>query len=153
MEVARLRAQVRVVVACKKKEAKGKEGVSSSAPKVVDKGVPKRKADGKDNCLSKRVFVTFGEKLPKRSSPSKPKHRVSKGRMTTSGLITQELDCHFLTHKDYAVEMIESIINDKDVDPYAEEATEELGASGLFDLGRVCFFLSFSTYSFLCLNN
>ena len=61
--------------------------------------------------------------------------------MTTSGLITQELDRRLLTHKDYAVEMMESIINDKDVDPCVEEATEELGALGLFDIGRVRFFL------------
>ena len=65
MEAARLRAQVRVAAARKKEEAKGKEGASSSAPKVVSKGVPKRKADGKDDRLSKRVSVTLGEKLPK----------------------------------------------------------------------------------------
>ena len=74
--------------------------------------------------------------------------------MKMSGLITQELDRRLLTHKDYAVEMVESIIKDKDVDPCVEEMTEELGASGLFDLARVRFFLSFfpSFFSYLLLN-
>ena len=50
MEVARQRAQVRVVATRRKEEekkAKGKEGASSSAPKAVRKGAPKGKADGK----------------------------------------------------------------------------------------------------------
>ena len=35
---------------CKKEEKeKGKEGASSSAPKVVEKGAPKRKTKGKDD--------------------------------------------------------------------------------------------------------
>ena len=51
-----------------------------------------------------------------------------------SGLVTQGSDCRLLTHKEYAVEMIESIIKDTDVDPYAKHMTEELGVSGLFDL-------------------
>ena len=70
--------------------------------------------------------------------------------MTTSGPVAQGPDCCLLTHKDYAVEVMESIIKDKDVDPCAEQATEELGALGLFDLAWVRFFLPFSLYSFLC---
>jgi len=35
--------------------------------------------------------------------------------------------------------MIESIIKETDLDPCAEQLTEDLGASGLFDLARVCF--------------
>ena len=54
--------------------------------------------------------------------------------MTTSSPVTQGLDPRLLTHKDNVVEVIESIIKDKDVDPYAEQMMEELGASGLFDL-------------------
>jgi len=62
MEVARQRVQVRTAAAQKKEEkAKGKEGASSSAPKAVDKGVPKRKANGKDNRPSKKVPTTPGE--------------------------------------------------------------------------------------------
>ena len=68
--------------------------------------------------------------------------------MTTSGSVTQEPDCHLLTHKDYAVEMMGSIIKDKDVDPYAEQGTEELRSSGLFNLARACTFL-ISLYLFI----
>ena len=47
------------------------------------------------------------------------------------------------------MEVIESIIKDKDVDPCAKQATEELGASGLSDPARACVFLSFFLYSFM----
>ena len=40
--------------------------------------------------------------------------------MTSSSPITQGVDHRLLTHKDYTMEMMESIINDKDVDPRAE---------------------------------
>ena len=152
MEATKLWAQVREAAACKKKEnAKGKEGASSSTPKAVCKGATKRKGDGKDDCLSKKVSVTPGEKLPKKPSPPKPKHGVSKGLMTTFGPVTQDPQRRFLTHKDYALEMMETIIRDKDVDLCAEETMEELGVLGLFYLARVRFFLCFSIYSFLCL--
>ena len=59
--------------------------------------------------------------------------------MTSSGPVAQGLDRHLLTHKDYAIEMVGSIIRDKDVDPCAQQGTDELGASGLFDLARVRF--------------
>ena len=42
--------------------------------------------------------------------------------------------------------MIGSIIKDKDVDPCAEQGTEELGSSGLFDFARVRPFLFFSLF-------
>ena len=71
--------------------------------------------------------------------------------MTTSGPITQEPNHRLLTHKEYVVEVIESIIKDKDVDPYAEQMTEELGASSLFDLTwiRLFLFSFFFIYSLL----
>ena len=58
--------------------------------------------------------------------------------MTISGPVTQRPDHRLLTHKDYAIEMMGSIIRDKDVDPCVELGTDELGASGLFDLSLVC---------------
>jgi len=64
--------------------------------------------------------------------------------MTTSDPISEGPDRCLLTHKDYVIEMIEPIIKDKDMDPYAVQMTEELGASGLFDLALVrLFFFSF----------
>ena len=40
-------------------------------------------------------------------------------------------------HKEYVVEMVESIIKETDLDPCAEQTTKDLGALGLFDLSRV----------------
>ncbi|KAL0010111.1 hypothetical protein SO802_005219 [Lithocarpus litseifolius] len=57
MEVAMLRAQVKAATACKKEEAKRKEGASSSAPTAADKGEPKGKADGKDDCPLEKLKV------------------------------------------------------------------------------------------------
>ena len=110
-----------------------------------------RKGDRKDDCLSKKVSITSGEKPPKKPSPPKSKHGAGKGLMTMSSPVTQDPKRRLLTYKDYALEMIESIIKDKDVDPCAEQATIDLGALGLFDLTRVRSFLCFSIYSFLCL--
>ena len=93
---------------------------------------PKRKADGKDSRPSKKVTITPGDKLPKKPSPPKLSHGAGKRLMTTSSPISQGPDHHLLTQKDYGVEMIESIIKDKDVDPCAEQMMEELGVSGLF---------------------
>ena len=114
---------MRAVAACRKEEekkVKGKEGASLLAPKAVGKGAPKRKADGKDDRLSKKVAVTLGDKPLKKSSPSKPSHGVGKGLMTSSGPITQGPNRHLLTLKEYTVKVIKSIIKDTDVDPCAE---------------------------------
>ena len=68
--------------------------------------------------------------------------------MIVPGPITQDSERRLLTHKDYAVEMLESIVIDKDANPCIGQAMGELGDSGLFDLARVCFFHSFF-YSFI----
>ena len=133
------------------KKAKRKEGASSSAPKAVRKGAPKRKADEKDDHPPKKVSVTLGDKLPKKSSPLKLSHGAGKGLMPMSGPVTQGLDRCLPIQKDYTVEVIESIIKDKDVDPCTEEMTEKLGVLGLFDLTQVRLFLFsfFFIYSLL----
>ena len=118
MEAARLTVQVRVAAVHKKEGGGGgkeKEGTSLSAPKAVTKGAVKRNGDGKDDHPYKKVSVTPREKLPKKPSPPKPRHGVGKGLMMTSGPVIQDPDCSLLTHKDYALEMVESIIRDKDV--------------------------------------
>ena len=132
----------------KNEKEKEKEGVSSSAPKVVGKGVPKRKADGKDNRPPKKVSAAPGDKLPKKSLPPKPSHGADKGLMTMSGPITQGSVLCLHAYKEHVVEVIKSIIKDTDVDPCVEHMTEELGASGLFDLAWVCLFFSFFFYLF-----
>ena len=140
MEVARQR--VREVAAHKKEEEKkAKEKESLSAPKVVKKGVTKRKGNGKDDLLSKKALVTPREKLPKKPSPLK--HGASKGLMMAPNLVTQDSERRLLTHKDYAVKMLATIIKDKDADPCVGQATGELGDSGLFDLAQVSIFHSF----------
>ena len=121
MKAARLRAQVRTTVARKKKKnAKGKKETSLSAPKVASKGATKRKGKGKDDYLSKKVSVTPREKPLKKPSPPNLKHGPGKELMTTSDPATQDPERCLLTHKDYALEMMESIIRDKYMDPCAE---------------------------------
>ena len=123
----------------KEEKKKAKEWKSSSTPKAVKKGATKKKGDGKDDRSTKKASVTPGEKIPKKPSP--PKHGASKRLMMAPGSVTQDSEHRLLTHKDYAVEMLESIIKDKDTDICVGQATGELGDSGLFDLSSM--FLSF----------
>ena len=153
MEAARLRAQVRASATQQKKKEENKlkgDGASSSAPKVVGKGVHKRKADGKDDRPPKKPSVTVGDKSLKKADAPKTGHNVNKGLMTSSGLVAQGPDRRLLTHKDYAIKMVGSIIRDKDVDPCVEQGTDKLGASGLFNLARVRFPLRL-TFLLTCL--
>ena len=137
MEVARQR--VRAVAAHKKEEerrAKGKEGASLSAPKAISKGSSKRKVDGKDDRLPKDAAVTPGVAHPKKKSPLKSSRGAGKGMMTSIGPIV-EGPRHLLTHKDYAIEEVKSLIKPMDVEPCAELGMEELGVLALFDLTQV----------------
>ena len=139
MDAARQRALVRASAAVRKQ--KEKEGASSSAPKGVTKGTSKQKSDGKDDHpLKKGQGILAGDKKkPKQPSLLKPIHGAGKGLMTETNPVTQGAICHLLTHKEHVIEMIESIIKDKDLDPCAEQLIEDLGVSSLFDLARVCF--------------
>ena len=114
-----------------------------SAFEVVAKGTLKRKNDGKEDHPPKKGMGTpVGEKQPKQPSSPKPSHGVCKGLITGKGPITQEAVHRLLMHKDYAVEMVDSIIKETDLDPCANQTTEDLGVSSLFDLSRVCFLFS-----------
>ena len=111
-----------VAVTRKKEEAKktkGQEGTSLSVPKAISKGLAKRKVDEEDA-------------HPKKSPP-KPGRGAGKGMMTSMDPVIEGPRC-LLTHKDYAVEEVQSLIKPTDVDPCAELGTQELGASALFDL-------------------
>ena len=68
--------------------------------------------------------------------------------MTAKGPITQGAVHCLLTHQDHAVEVVESIIKEMNMDFYAEQLMEELGASSLFDLARVCSFPQTSSHFF-----
>ena len=117
MEAARQRALILTLAAARKKE---KEWASTSAPKVIGKGSLKRKNEGKANCPLKKGSVILVGNKQKKLSPSKPNHGAGKGLMTVTGLVTQGTICRLLTHKEHAVKMVESIIKDADLYPYAE---------------------------------
>ena len=116
--------------------AKGTEEGNSLVSKSVSK-VSKRKPDGDDDRPSKRTAITPGDASPKGKSPLKPSHGAGKGTMTSSGPII-EGPCCLLTHKDYAVKEVGSFVKSTDIRPCDLVGTEDLGASALFDLTRVC---------------
>ena len=78
--------------------------------------------------------------------------------MTSSSPVI-EGPCCLLTHKDYTVGKVGSFVKPTDIGPCDLLGTEDLGASALFDLTRVCslsqvklvLFLSDSFDSHLCL--
>ena len=116
--------------------ARKKEEGISLAPKTVNK-VSKRKPDGDDDRPSKRTIVIPGDASSKRKSPLKPSHGMGKEVMTSSGPVI-EGSCCLLTHKDYAVGEVESFVKPTDIEPCDLLWTEDLGASALFDLTKVC---------------
>ena len=97
----------------------------------------KRKPDGNDSRPAKKAAVTPRDEPLKEKTPPKPSHGASKGVMTSTGPVS-EGPCHLLTHKDYAVREVESLIKPTDIEPCDQVGTEDLGASVLFDLTRVC---------------
>ena len=147
MESAKQRARAAAARKKEEKKAKEAEGGTSSSPKTVTK-VLKRKPDGNDDRLSKKAAVTPGDVSPKRKSPLKPSHGVGKGVMTSSGLVIKGPRC-LLTHKDYAVGEVGSFIKPTDIGPCDLLGTEDLGASALFDLARVCSLPQVKLVSFL----
>ena len=139
VEMDAVKQRIRAAVARKKEEAKLAKGIeegTSSAPKTVSK-VSKRKPDGKDDRPSKRTAVTPGDASPKRKSPLKPSHGAGKGVMTSYGPVIEGPYC-LLTYKDYAVGEVGSFVKPTDIGPCDLLGTEDLGASTLFDLTRVC---------------
>ena len=135
MESAKQR--IRVATARQKEEKRAKEvWGETSTPKVITKQA-KRKPDGSDCCPSKKAAVTLGDGAAKEKLPLKLSHGVGKGAMTTLAPVN-EGPCHLLTHKDYVVGEVKSFIKLTDIEPYDLLGTEDLGASTLFDLTRVC---------------
>ena len=57
--------------------------------------------------------------------------------MTSTGLVN-EGPYRLLTHKDYAIGEVESLIKPTDIEPCDQVGMEDLGASALFDLTGVC---------------
>ena len=136
MDIAKQR--IRAAATRKKEErlAKGTEEGDSSAPKSVSKA-PKRKADGDDARPSKKTVVIPGDASSKRKSSLKPSHSAGKAVMSSSGPIPEGPSC-LLTHKAYAVREVGSFVKPTDLEPCDLVGTEDLGASALFDITRVC---------------
>ena len=66
-----------------------------------------------------------------------PSHGTGKGVMTSSGPVNEGPYC-LLTHKDYAIREVGSFIKPTDIEPCDLLRTQDLGASTLFDLTKVC---------------
>ena len=114
MEVGRQRALVRQSAAACKQQG----GSSALASKAVAKGTLKRKNDDKDDCPNKKgTGPSVGNKQLKHPKPSKPSHRVGKGLMIGKGPVILGAIRRLLTHKNYAVEMVDLIIKETDLDP------------------------------------
>ena len=115
MEAARQR--VRAAAGCKKEEErKAKEGASSSTPKAIAKGLAKRKVNGKDDRPPKKAAVTPGDEHLKKKSPPESSRGAGKGVMTSFGPVIKG-PCRFLTHKNYAIEGVESLIKSMNIEP------------------------------------
>ena len=118
MEAMRQKALVRAAATSKKK--KEKDEASLSAPKDDTKVTSKRKSKGKDyHPLKKGSVIPAGDK-PKKSSPLEPSHGAGKGLMTSTSPVTQGTVCRLLTHNEHAIEVMESIIKDINMDPCAK---------------------------------
>ena len=136
MDVAKQR--IRGAAALKKEErlTKGAEKGDSSAPKTVSKA-SKRKADEDVTCPSKKTVTIPDDDSPKGKSAFKPSHGAGKGTMTSSSPVPEGPSC-LLTYKAYAVGEVGSFVKPTDLEPCDLVGTEDLGASALFDITRVC---------------
>ena len=70
--------------------------------------------------------------------------------MTSSGPVLESLGC-LLTHKAYAVREVGSFVKSTDLEPCDLVETEDLGASALFDITRVCLLFARSIWFYLLL--
>ena len=149
MDVAKQR--IRAAVAHKKEERlmKGAEEGDSSAPKSVSKA-SKRKVDGDGARPSKKTVSIPGDASPKGKSALKPSHGVGKGAMTSSGPIPKGPSC-LLTHKAYTVGEVGSFVKPTNLELYDFVGMEDLEASALFDITRVCLLFIDSVWFYLLL--
>nr|POE82626.1 hypothetical protein CFP56_60387 [Quercus suber] len=92
------------------------EQASGSAPNVGPKTTFKRKPNTKDDCLSKKgIGPLIGVQQQKALSPSLPRHGSRKGLMTRKASVDPYPVQRLITHKDYAVEVVTSIIKEMDL--------------------------------------
>ena len=72
--------------------------------------------------------------------------------MTSSGPVLEGPSC-LLTHKAYAIGEVGSFVKPTDLEPSDLVGTEDLGASALFDITKVCLLITSSVWVFFCLTN
>ena len=149
MDVAKRR--IKAAAARKKEErlTKGAEEGDSSAPKTVSK-TSKRKVDSDGARPSKKTVTIPGDAPTKGKSALKPSHGAGKSAMTSSDLVPEGPSC-LLTHKAYAVGEVGSFVKPTDLEPCDLVGTEDLGASTLFDITRVCLLFTSSVRFYLLL--
>ena len=149
MDVAKQR--IKATTALKKEErlTKGAEEGDSSAPKIVTKA-SKRKADGDGARPSKKTVTIPGDASPKGKSALKPSYGAGKGAMTSSGPVL-EGPSYLLTHKAYAIGEVGSFVKLTDLEPCDLVGMEDLGASALFDITRVCLLFTSLVWFYLLL--
>ena len=68
--------------------------------------------------------------------------------MTSSGPVPKGPSC-LLTHKAYAIREVGSFVKPTDLEPYDLVGTEDLGASALFAITRVCLLFTSSVWFYL----
>ena len=146
MDISKQR--IRAAAAHKKEErlTKGAEEGDSSAPKTISK-TSKGKANGDSARPSKKTITIIGDASPKGKSALKPSHGAGNGAMTSSGPVPEGPSC-LLTHKAYAVDVVGSFVKPTDLEPCELVETEDLGASALFDITRVCLLITSSVWFF-----
>ena len=146
-----VKQRIRAAMACKKEErlTKGAEEGDSSAPKTVIKA-SKRKVDGDGTRPSKKTVTIPDDASPKGKSALKPSHGAGKGAMTSSGPVPKGPSC-LLAHKAYAVGEVGSFVKLTDLEPCDLVGTEDLGASAIFDITRVCLLFTSSVWFSLIL--
>ena len=147
MDVAKQR--IRAAGARKKEErlTKGAEEGDSLAPKIVSKA-SKRKNDRDGTRPSKKIVTILGDASPKGKSALRPSHGAGKGVMTSSSPVPEGPSC-LLTHKAYAVGEVDSFVKPMDLELCDLVGTEDLGASALFDITRVCLLFTSSVWFYL----
>ena len=144
MDVAKQR--ITTAAARKKEErmTKGAEMGDSSTPKTVSK-TPKRKADDDGTRPSKKTVTIPSDASPTGKSTPKPSHGVGKGAMTSSGPVPEGPSC-LLTHKAYTVGEVGSFMKPTDLKPCDLVGMEDLGASTLIDITRICLLFTSSVW-------
>ena len=120
MDAKRQRVLVRKAIAvCKQKKQE-----SGLAPNVAPKSTLKKKNNAKeDHSSKKRMGQPIWEQQPKASLPPPPfRHEAEKGLMTGKGLVAPSPIQRLVTHKDYAMEMVTSIIMEIELDLCGENS-------------------------------